>query len=213
MSNGSLSIINFCQGDFQGDLQDTVQGDLEGDFQGDTSNNSENNTSSVSRKAKAKKSTKKICLKIKKSEPLECSICMGVIKHPNKKTLKCRHVFCKTCIQRWFTQNHNTCPNCRKEHRERKKRFNPPERLFTESLICYLHRVMKPQYKYNILIIESGITNHLSGGLPIITFLKGFNRYINSYPMYDIMKLCDENMNGIFVVSSYTHVYFLDEYL
>ena len=72
---------------------------------------------------------------------------------------------------------------------------------------------MKPQYKYNILIIESGITNHLSGGLPIITFLKGFNRYINSYPMYDIMKLCDENMNGIFVVSSYTHVYFLDEYL
>ena len=47
------------------------------------------------------------------TEITNCAICME-----NKKMnikLKCRHIFCKTCIKKWLTEKSNTCPNCRIE--------------------------------------------------------------------------------------------------
>ena len=45
------------------------------------------------------------------TEITNCAICME-----NKKLnieLKCKHVFCKSCIKKWLTEKSNTCPNCR----------------------------------------------------------------------------------------------------
>lgn len=47
------------------------------------------------------------------SDTTNCAICME-----NKKSnikLKCNHIFCKSCIKKWLTQQSNTCPNCRLE--------------------------------------------------------------------------------------------------
>ena len=39
-----------------------------------------------------------------------CSICYDRLKKP--VSLKCNHVFCYSCINRWWGTN-NICPNCR----------------------------------------------------------------------------------------------------
>ena len=39
-----------------------------------------------------------------------CTICRNNIK--SKKALKCDHIFCKTCINKWLKKSNN-CPNCR----------------------------------------------------------------------------------------------------
>ena len=39
-----------------------------------------------------------------------CTICRNSIK--SKRALKCDHIFCKTCINKWL-KNNNNCPNCR----------------------------------------------------------------------------------------------------
>lgn len=40
-----------------------------------------------------------------------CNIC---IKKKNKlRKLKCKHVFCNSCIREWLVNHSNTCPNCR----------------------------------------------------------------------------------------------------
>ena len=46
-------------------------------------------------------------------ESISCTVCMNQFE-PNKMVSKlpCGHVFCETCISRWF-QSKNTCPNCR----------------------------------------------------------------------------------------------------
>ncbi len=41
---------------------------------------------------------------------MNCNICMNKII--NKRTLDCKHVFCKKCIDKWLFIN-NKCPNCR----------------------------------------------------------------------------------------------------
>lgn len=41
---------------------------------------------------------------------INCTICLEEIK--NKKELKCGHVYCKSCINKWFETN-NICPICR----------------------------------------------------------------------------------------------------
>ncbi len=41
---------------------------------------------------------------------MDCNICMNKIK--NKRTLDCKHVFCKECINKWQCIN-NKCPTCR----------------------------------------------------------------------------------------------------
>lgn len=160
-------------------------------------------------KVKPAKSTKKTCQKIKVDE--ECSICFNCPSRKNRKRLLCKHAFCKECIGQWL-KNNNTCPNCRKIHKERKKRFKPPSRLINESLIDYIHRVVKPTHKYKILVIESGIINPNLDGLPIITPFNGFKGYLNIFPEHGIIKLCDEFLNGIFVMPIFTNIYFLDEY-
>lgn len=39
-----------------------------------------------------------------------CTICRNNIK--SKRSLKCGHIFCKICINKWLKKSNN-CPNCR----------------------------------------------------------------------------------------------------
>uniref|UniRef100_A0A158R4X2 RING-type domain-containing protein n=1 Tax=Syphacia muris TaxID=451379 RepID=A0A158R4X2_9BILA len=41
---------------------------------------------------------------------MQCIICISSFKSPVK--LNCNHIFCRKCIETWFSQ-HNTCPICR----------------------------------------------------------------------------------------------------
>lgn len=44
-----------------------------------------------------------------------CSICLMDLENGDKiKTTSCSHFFCVTCIDRW-TENHTTCPTCRRK--------------------------------------------------------------------------------------------------
>ena len=42
----------------------------------------------------------------------ECAICLCIIKLDKLYTLKCKHIFHKSCINKWF-KCANTCPICR----------------------------------------------------------------------------------------------------
>jgi hypothetical protein len=42
---------------------------------------------------------------------MECPICLETI-FKNKKILKCKHIFHKSCLNEWLI-NHDTCPMCR----------------------------------------------------------------------------------------------------
>lgn len=42
-----------------------------------------------------------------------CGICLTT-RTKNKK-LKCKHIFCKNCIEKWLKYKSKTCPNCRKK--------------------------------------------------------------------------------------------------
>jgi hypothetical protein len=50
----------------------------------------------------------------------ECSICLEYINKEHKHETGCTHIFHKSCINKWLEQ-HNTCPNCRKELYEQKE--------------------------------------------------------------------------------------------
>lgn len=42
-----------------------------------------------------------------------CGICL--VTRAKNKTLKCKHTFCKKCIEKWLKCKSRTCPNCRKK--------------------------------------------------------------------------------------------------
>ena len=45
----------------------------------------------------------------------ECTICLENIniEYGNIKKLKCKHIYHINCINEWFKNKKNTCPNCR----------------------------------------------------------------------------------------------------
>jgi len=46
--------------------------------------------------------------------PNECTICLTeIIEDEDVKKLPCNHQFHSDCINQWFDQGNNTCPNCR----------------------------------------------------------------------------------------------------
>jgi hypothetical protein len=54
------------------------------------------------------------CKKVKECLDHECSICLDTIKQGEfEKTLVCKHVFHKKCIDRWFKKDNDSCPMCR----------------------------------------------------------------------------------------------------
>lgn len=48
----------------------------------------------------------------------ECSICLEKYRPGTyKRKLSCGHIFHKKCIDKWFRNDKNECPMCRKKHR------------------------------------------------------------------------------------------------
>ena len=45
----------------------------------------------------------------------ECSICLDLIDYEKDiiEILKCNHFYHKICINKWYNNKKNTCPNCR----------------------------------------------------------------------------------------------------
>lgn len=46
------------------------------------------------------------------NEKKECPICYDTISGKNSKVTSCKHMFHRTCLERW-TKEHTTCPLCR----------------------------------------------------------------------------------------------------
>ena len=45
---------------------------------------------------------------------LECCVCLcGFEAHEEVSELSCKHFFHKSCLEKWFGNNHATCPLCR----------------------------------------------------------------------------------------------------
>ena len=42
----------------------------------------------------------------------ECTICIEPLRDKTVRTLHCKHIFHKHCIDKWIFSNHNSCPNC-----------------------------------------------------------------------------------------------------
>uniref|UniRef100_A0A6C0FBL6 RING-type domain-containing protein n=1 Tax=viral metagenome TaxID=1070528 RepID=A0A6C0FBL6_9ZZZZ len=42
----------------------------------------------------------------------ECTICLEELNNKIVRTLHCKHVFHKECIDKWVFTDHNSCPNC-----------------------------------------------------------------------------------------------------
>lgn len=73
----------------------------------------------------------------------ECSICLECINEEHKHETECKHIFHQACIGRWL-DNHNTCPNCRKEIQEQKEPEQPeqPELIQIHGRIFNLQRLL-----------------------------------------------------------------------
>jgi len=52
--------------------------------------------------------------RIKKKEPVECLFGCDVVPAEEEKKLRCQHIFHEKCIQKYFQENDNRCPVCRK---------------------------------------------------------------------------------------------------
>ncbi|XVE74951.1 hypothetical protein DITRI_Ditri12bG0059600 [Diplodiscus trichospermus] len=48
---------------------------------------------------------------------LECCVCLCGFKEEDEVSeLSCKHFFHKSCLEKWFDNNHSTCPLCRSIH-------------------------------------------------------------------------------------------------
>ncbi|AOM63376.1 putative E3 ubiquitin-protein [Heterosigma akashiwo virus 01] len=48
------------------------------------------------------------------SEPLECYICLDkLLRGSCVRKLRCKHMFCINCIDKWLSKYNNTCPVCK----------------------------------------------------------------------------------------------------
>jgi len=52
-------------------------------------------------------------LKTKPGPVIECAVCMQDIPSVKQRTLRCKHIFCTQCINKWQDNGNNTCPLCR----------------------------------------------------------------------------------------------------
>jgi len=56
-----------------------------------------------------------------------CSICLDrILPNDETKELKCKHIFHKSCAERWLSE-HNTCPTCRNVEHDRPIPRQEPE--------------------------------------------------------------------------------------
>jgi hypothetical protein len=51
---------------------------------------------------------------------MSCSICLGIYCKPVET--QCGHTFCQQCIKQWINQNNNSCPQCRQQLANKRKR-------------------------------------------------------------------------------------------
>ncbi len=68
------------------------------------------------------------------NENAECAICFN--KELNSILLKCKHIFCNSCIQTWYTRS-QTCPMCRAAiHLDDLRPSKPIETPKPKKIIC-----------------------------------------------------------------------------
>jgi len=44
---------------------------------------------------------------------ISCSICLDDVSDDDTYETECNHIFCKNCLDKWFSRGNNECPLCR----------------------------------------------------------------------------------------------------
>ena len=106
---------------------------------------------------------------------MNCVICYDKIK--GKTSLNCGHSFCLLCIEKWYNNNKNTCPVCRKKFKKNHM-YDNIQRVKTRSSTKH-SRYKETNKLFNILIDKINNFDYQAQRILINTNDNNINKKIN----------------------------------
>jgi hypothetical protein len=64
---------------------------------------------------------------------LSCGICYGIFNNPVET--QCGHIFCEDCIKQWFNGNNKSCPFCKQQIGNKRRKNSTYDNSFDSYVI------------------------------------------------------------------------------
>ena len=121
----------------------------------------------------------------REAKHLSCGICLNIFD--NAISSECGHNFCKKCVQQWIQNNHNECPQCRKQFR--RKRSN--QMANDDNLVIISNNVFTRNLVVNSMISELRVRcDYYSNGCKQTVIFESLSSHLKECE-YRVCKTCD----------------------